>query len=279
MKKIAAITMARGDNFFVEKWINYYSEQFDKENIFVFLDGKDQFMPSNSHKANISVIDHIIQSRAKGDKYRITFLSDFAKKLLIDKKYDLVIGTDCDEFLVVDPDVKQTLKEYLSNIKISKTISALGLDVGQNLHTEKDLKTEIPILAQRNYAVVSSRYTKSVIIAAPVTWGSGFHRVKHFNYHIDKNLYLFHFGYCDLEMLKQKSDNDKLQNGWNKHLKRRALTILKITNCKKYGNEKQIGLARKIQTYLRPVFAWNKPSMGLWKLVIKIPEKFKKTSV
>jgi hypothetical protein len=34
-------------------------------------------------------------------------------------------------------------------------------------------------------------------------------------------------------------------------------------------------VARLIQTIFRPVYAWNKPSMGPWKLVVKLPERFK----
>ncbi len=275
MKKIAVITMARNDNFFVERWINYYSEQLGKENIYVFLDGKDQPPPSNNNKANVIVRDHIPQSRATGDKSRITFLSEFARQLFQQNKYDLIIGTDCDEFLVVDPECNQSLKDYLNNVDISTSASALGIDVGQNLDTEKELNPEESILSQRNYALVSSRYTKPIIISKPVNWGSGFHRIKKHNFHIDKNLYLFHLGYCDLKILQQKSNSDRLQNGWDKHLKRRAQTITRVTKNKNYSGEKQIVLARKMQTVLRPFFAWNKPSMGCWKLIIEIPERFK----
>ena len=271
--------MARNDDFFVEKWINYYSEQFGRENIFVFLDGKDQTLPSNVEKANVIIRDHTAQSRAVGDKSRIQFLSQFAKQLFEEKKYDLVIGTDCDEFLVVDPECNQSLSEYLSNLKISTSTAALGMDVGQNLNTEKELDFNFPVLSQRNYAVISPRYTKSVVISKPVTWGSGFHRIKNHNFHIDKNLYLFHLGYCDLKMLQQKSNGDRLKSGWDKHLKRRSKTITLISKSKMQGGENQICTARKIQTFLRPIYAWNKPSMGCWKLVVALPEKFKQISI
>lgn len=279
MKKIAAITMARNDNFFVERWINYYGNLLGKENVYVFLDGKDQQIPSNSNQANIVVKEHIAQSRAKGDKSRIQFLSQFAAALFSEKKYDLVIGTDCDEFLMVDPHCNQSLPEYLSNLHISTSVAGIGMDVGQNLHLEKELNPNLPILSQRNYALVCSRYTKSVVISKPIPWGSGFHRVKAHNFHIDKNLYLFHLGYSDLRMLQQKSDGDRLKNGWDKHLKRRSKTITLITKNKKYGDEKQIALAQKVQTWFRPAFALNKPSMGCWKLIVKIPERFKQVGI
>lgn len=275
MKKIAAITISRNDLFFLERWIGYYSKELGKENVYVFLDGKDQKLPTNSNLANITLLDHTPLSRTKGDKHRIKILSDFAAELFTEKKYDLVIGTDCDEFLVVDPHIDQSLKNYLSKIEVKSSVSALGLDVGQHLEEESVLNRENSILSQRSYAIVSSRYTKANIISKPLNWGSGFHRVRGKNFKIDKNLYLFHVGYCDLELMKDKSGSDKIAAGWEAHLKRRAKTIYDITNAKKVFGEKEIKSARNIQQNLRPFFAWNKPSMGWWNLVVKIPERFR----
>jgi hypothetical protein len=42
MKKIAAITMARNDDFYLRKWVAYYGAQLGKENLYIFLDGLDQ---------------------------------------------------------------------------------------------------------------------------------------------------------------------------------------------------------------------------------------------
>ena len=39
MKKIAVITMARNDNFFLERWIKYYGEQIGYEHIYIYLKG------------------------------------------------------------------------------------------------------------------------------------------------------------------------------------------------------------------------------------------------
>ena len=44
-KNIAVLSMARNDNFFIAKWIDYYSQIFGFNNLFLILDGFDQPSP------------------------------------------------------------------------------------------------------------------------------------------------------------------------------------------------------------------------------------------
>nr|MBQ0091030.1 glycosyltransferase family 2 protein [Candidatus Enterousia merdequi] len=275
LKKIAAITMARDDEFFLSRWIAYYGKQFGTENLYILLDGLDQNIPENAGNAHITKLPHKPMSRVDGDKYRIGKLSELAHKLL--KKYDIVVGCDSDEFLIVDSKTKQTLSEYLSNKKINTTLSGLGLDVGQHLHKEKILDVNAPFLEQREYALLSTRYTKPVVINKPVFWGSGFHSIKRHNFYIDKNLYLLHFGAIDMNMLEEKAK--KRGEDWLNHLKRRGNgTINAVTNSK-IQNEKWLKIACTLQTYFRPIYALRKPAMFGLKPVVKIPERFKKSEI
>jgi hypothetical protein len=274
-KRIAAITMARDDDFFLSRWIAYYGKQIGTENLYILLDGIDQNIPENAGKAHITKLEHIPMSRSGGDKYRINKLSELAHKLL--DEYDIVIGCDADEFLIVDPRVKKTLPEYLSNKKIHTTLSGLGLDIGQHLYNEAILDTEAPFLEQREYALLSTRYTKPVVINKPVYWGSGFHSIKHHNFHIDKNLYLLHFGAIDMSMLETKAK--KRGADWLNHLKRRGNgTINAVTQLKPHS-EKWLCIARILQTYTRPIYALRKPAMLGMKIVVKIPQRFKKSGI
>ena len=275
LKKIAAITMARDDEFFLSRWIAYYGKQFGTENLYILLDGIDQKIPVNAGKANITKLPHKNLSRAAGDKYRIGELSKLCTKLL--KKYDIVIGCDSDEFLIVDPNTKQTLREYLSNKKIKTSLSGLGLDIGQNMNCELELDRNAPFLEQREYALLSTRYTKPVVKTTPAPWGSGFHSIRHHNFHIDKNLYLLHFGAIDLKMLEQKAA--ARGTDWLNHLNRRGNgTINATTNLTPHG-EKWLRIARIMQTYMRPIYALRKPAMLGIKRVVKIPTRFKKSGI
>ena len=274
IKRIAAITMARNDDFFLSRWIKYYGEQIGTENLYIYLDGLDQTAPSNAGKANIKKLPHKEEAVQRGDKTRIILLSSLANELF-KKGYDIVIGCDCDEFLIIDPALNISLKEYLSTIKNKTSVSGLGLDIGQDLNSEKKLDINKNFLEQRNYALLSTRYTKPVVLMKPATWGSGFHSVKGHNFHIDKNLYLLHFGSVDLNMIKNKIGDRN--PSWEKHLKKRARTIEIITESK--NKNKSINTARILQTFLRPIYDMNKPAMLGLKWVAKIPERFKELNI
>ena len=275
LKKIAAITMARNDEFFLSRWIKYYGDEIGTENLYIYLDGTDQVTPKNAGAAHIKKLPHTDMPRAAGDKYRIGLMNDLARELL--KSYDIVIGCDCDEFLIVDTNTNKTLAEYLSGIKIRNTVSGLGLDVGQNMNCESTLDTSAPILPQREYALLSTRYTKPVVKNAPVDWGSGFHSISGHNFHIDKNLYLLHFGAVDMQMLEQKAA--ARGDDWLNHLRRRGNgTINAVTNLPA-RDEKWLRRARILQTFARPIYALDKPGMFGLKRVVKIPSRFKKLGI
>jgi hypothetical protein len=276
LKKIAAVTMAQNDEFFLNRWVAYYGKQLGEENLYIYLDGLEQKIPSGIGNANVTKIEHINgMSRSQGDKYRIGLLSKLAADLFA-SGYDLIIGGDCDEFLVVDPNTNKTLRQYLSEANIKTTVSGLGMDVGQDLNREHELDTERPFLEQREYSLLSTRYTKSVVLAKPLRWGSGFHSVKRHNFHIDRNLYLLHFGSVDYEILRNKVGNRNPD--WKKHMARRAETIFVITR-KKRRKASYIKLARILQTLVRPIYAWNKPAMFGLKLVTTIPSRLKKYNI
>lgn len=275
LKKIAAITMARNDDFFLSRWIEYYGAQFGTENLYIYLDGLDQNIPENAGNAHITKLPHTDMSRSAGDKYRIEKISTLANKLL--KTYDIIIGCDADEFLIVDTKINMSLHEYLSQKKINTTLSGLGLDVGQHLTQETSLDTSKPFLEQRGYALLSTRYTKPVIINRPVTWGSGFHRIKGHNFHIDKNLYLLHFGAIDMDMLITKAA--KRGEDWVNHLKRRGNGTINDVTHRPARGESAMRFARLIQTYIRAPYAINKPNMLGAKIVVKIPKRFKKIGI
>ena len=275
LKKIAAITMARNDEFFLTRWIKYYGDEIGTENLYIYLDGTDQVTPKNAGAAHIKKLPHTDMPRAAGDKYRIGLMNDLARELL--KSYDIVIGCDCDEFLIVDTNTNKTLAEYLSGIKIRNTVSGLGLDVGQNMNCESTLDASAPILPQREYALLSTRYTKPVVKNAPVDWGSGFHSISGHNFHIDKNLYLLHFGAVDMQMLEQKAA--ARGDDWLNHLRRRGNgTINAVTNLPA-RDEKWLRRARILQTFARPIYALDKPGMFGLKRVVKIPSRFKKLGI
>ncbi len=274
MKKIAAITMARNDSFFLGRWIAYYGSQIGFENLYVLLDGTDQEAPDCPEKVHIIKMERKAEEMTRADRTRIAAINKKAAALF-DLGYDLVIGSDADEFLVVDPKTGKRLAQYLSEADIKVSLSGLGMDVGQKLDEEAELDRSKGFLEQRHYALLDSQYTKPVVKAVAKPWGAGFHRVKWCNYHIDKNLYLFHFGSVDKEMLYAKfTDEEKNREGWTEHLNQRCRTINLLTDGNIHKWEAFIKLGRGLQRITRHPFMWTRPYMYYWKMLVRIPDRF-----
>jgi len=273
MTRICAITTVRNDGFFLKKWVKYYGEALGLENIFIILDGHDQNPPENIGRANLLRLPHIPLPRAAAMRRRALVKSDFASGLF--RYFDMVIATDVDEFVVVDPDVGMGLREYLTKSGVRSSVSALGLDVGQHLETEGPLDPSRRVLEQRAFAHVSARYTKPAVMGRPMVWGSGMHRIKGRNFRIDPNLYLFHIGMVDQGAASERGqDADRLATGWGKHLKRREALYSIISNSEPLEGDAYFPIARRRQTWLRPLYAWNKPGMISGNPVVRIPERF-----
>lgn len=274
VKRICALTMVRNDEFFLKKWVEYYSAQLGKSNLYVYFDGEDQQVPDFCEGVNVCVRQRVPGKVAAADRGRIDFLSSQARELF--KEYDMVIGTDVDEFLVVDPNLGVSLKEFLSSQPERASYSGLGIDVGQHLDKEAEISAESSFLQQRRFARLSTRYSKASVITEPLEWGSGFHRVRNTNFKIVKDLYLFHFGCIDMKRLESKfSDSDKIASGWERHLKKRAKTIYDVSEGKARDWNRSVSLARNVQNVVRPPYAWNKPAMFNLKIIVEIPERFR----
>jgi len=276
LKKIAIISMARNDEFFVDKWIDHYGKHFGDKNLYLILDGSDQVLPKKHKDINLIVQDHKPMKRATGDRYRSGLVSAIAQNLMLEKAYDIIIAHDIDEILIVDPDTGMSLSEYLSGKINLVSLSGLGLDVGQHTEYEKQIDPSIPFLEQRSFAHVSARYTKPVVAFRPLTWGSGFHRVKGRNFHIDPNLFLLHFGMVDHELCKKRiGDSELISSGWEGHFKRRFRLFELIKNRKVKNGDRFFPIARWRQCLFRPIYALNKPGMLWEKPVVSLPERFR----
>ncbi len=279
-KRICALTMVRNDDFYLRRWVEYYGRELGKENLYIFFDGTDQKIADFCAGTNVKAVEKIPGQVVAAEKGRLALLSETAAKLL--ERYDLVIGTDADEFLIVDPKTGLSLKEYLSSRKIDVCLSGLGIDMGQFIGKEGDPRTpegdideSRTFLSQRHYGLLGTRYTKPSVIAAPVRWGRGFHRVKGHNFSIGRDLFLFHFGYFDMARIRARfADKDRAAAGWTRHLAKRSRTIRVVTGSPARDFDKWTAAARRIQTVVRPPYAWNKPAMFNLDIVVRIPDRF-----
>lgn len=281
-KQVAALTMVRNDDFFLERWVGYYGPKLGYSNLYVYFDGLDQEIPAFCSGVNARCVERLAGNVAKGDRLRADFLSSEAARLF-GCGYDMVIGTDVDEFLVADPASGKDLVEFLSSIRTSGvSVSGLGVDVGQNISCEEALDGDRTgkgdtFLSKRGYALLSTRYSKSTVLLKPVAWGAGFHRTRKHNFHIVKDLYLFHFGCVDLARIEAKfADRERVAEGWSRHFRKRIRTIDVISKARHpWSWNSAVRFARTVQNMVRPPYAWNKPAMFNLKLVVRIPDRFR----
>jgi len=261
VKKIAAICMMRihvpMDEMFANRWIAYYGKQLGEENLYIIMDGLDQKAPGKAGKANIIIREKNTLNVYDLEQDRRDVQTQLAWALF-KKGYQLVIGCDSDEFLVADPNTGMSMAEYISSLKIKgSSISGLGLDFGQHLKLDKPFDLNKNLLEQREYALLSTRFTKAVVMARPVRWGWGWHRIMGRNFHIEPNLYLMHFGNTDFDQLYKKSQNmEIIASGRAGHFKRRRLSASYIVSEKTPKDfDKAVRAARIMQTLMRPPYA------------------------
>lgn len=260
---------------FLKRWIDYYGANFGRQNLFVFMDGKDQEKPVGCEDVTFIWLPHRPLERLGADRRRALAISDLGAAL--HRFMDCVIATDVDEFLIPDPQDFKSLRHFIDRQpKGLISWSGLGLDVAQNLKLESPIDLSHPFLGQRRFAHLSSRYTKPVVSFRPVIWGSGLHRIKGHNFHIHPSLYHFHFGMVDYRLATGKTaDSDRLETGWAGHLQRREKVFGIVTNNKPAGAAEEVfAKARRRQTWVRPVFALNKPAMLRDAPVVEIPPRF-----
>ncbi len=273
-KAICALTMVRNDEHFVRKWVEYYGAELGSKNLFIIFDGHDQKLPSGITDVNCIYLPKIKAQLVKAEKRRARVMSKFAAALLY--HYDMVMGVDIDEFIVVDPNTDISLAQYLSALPKRASYSPLGMDVGQHIELEQPVDYTQPLLMQRGFAALSSRYSKPSIIMKPVTWGAGMHRIKGRNFKIDPNLFLFHFGMVDQKQSElREQDQNLVESGWGNHLKRRGNLLNIIAAATPLDADTYFPIARKLQQSRRPIYALNKPKMIKGNPVVNIPLRFK----
>ncbi|WP_375688919.1 glycosyltransferase family 2 protein [Pseudooceanicola sp. LIPI14-2-Ac024] len=274
--KTAVLTSVRNDSLFLDLWLDYYGGLFGAECLYVVIDGFDQPVPDRADPPNILRVPFVASDRATGDRRRARLISDIARGL--HRLYDAVIAVDVDEFLLADPAQYPDLAALLAGEHQRgrhATLSGLGLDVAQNTALEAPIDTSRPILQQRRFAQLSTRYTKPSVAFRPVTWGSGYHRVKRRNFHIHPHLYLVHLGMMDHANSTQRStDADRIDNGWTGHMARRQKVFDVVTGTPPTDFDSTTTSARRMQTWLRPPYAWNKPLMPGAPRVVRIPDRF-----
>lgn len=195
--KVAVVTHARLESYFLELWVNYYGDLFGHENLHLLKDGEDWSHEIERHIGNVSLVS-FSGSRQERDQQIALTLSAYCSGLL--ESYDVVLRVDCDEFLAPDPDHGSWLSIF-EECKKHGYIYSFGLDIAHHTGVEGPFEQTSPILNQRRHARVTGEYCKPNIISAPVTWTSACHEIEGKPVHLSEALLLFHLASFDQDLL------------------------------------------------------------------------------
>lgn len=182
--KIAAMTMAYNEAFFLPIWIAHYGRQCGLENLFIIDDGSSD--GSTSDLAPIQV-----ERRARelfDEDKRAALISQRHTELL--RRYDFVIYSDVDEYLVAHPDRHASLTAYAAQLT-DPWSTAIGLNIIHQRDIEAPIDLTCPILAQREAVQFDIAYCKTLLSNQPITWQPGFHTCNRSAIY-DGELFLFH---------------------------------------------------------------------------------------
>jgi hypothetical protein len=186
---VAVMTMAYNENVNLPIWRDHYRRALPHGELFVIDHGSD-----DGSTTGLQGVSRIPLPRRRMDEIqRSRFIGLLQTSLL--QYYDFVIYTDCDELIVVEPELCLTLEAYLGTCGYDYA-SPIGLNIQHIVDAEPDLRDGMPNLAQRRICYFHSQMCKPLISRVRMKWDPGFHRCD-LPLRVDRNLYLFHLKCAD----------------------------------------------------------------------------------
>ncbi len=192
----AAFTMVRDEATFLPIWLRHYGDALGRAHLFVIDDNSSDGSTDGLGEVNLIRLDP-----APFDEERRAQTVSFMLEELL-RFYDVVIFSDVDELLIVDPLLKLGLRNYLERHAGTHT-NAIGLNLIHNRFEEPDYTPALGVLTQRRFASFDPAYCKQLIHREPVIWMPGFHLTSK-PVSTGVGLYLFHLRALDHETSRRR---------------------------------------------------------------------------
>ena len=186
---VAAFTMARNEDTFLPIWVRHYGDALGRAHLFVIDDNSSDGSTEGLGEVNLIRLEPAPFDEEK----RALTVSLMLHELL--KFYDVVIFSDVDELLVVEPLLKLGLRDYIARHAGLHT-NAIGLNVIHNWFEEPPYTPALGVLMQRRFASFDPAYCKQPIHREPAIWMPGFHDTNR-PVSTGVGLYLFHLRALD----------------------------------------------------------------------------------
>lgn len=198
--RVAAMTMVRDEALMLPRWVGYYGAQVGLDHLVVIdhgsTDGSTDDLPCRV----------IRDPRLEGptfERARMRLLTRVARGLL--ESHDAVVFTDCDEFLLADPDRYDGLVDYVARNPGRQVTGGLGFNVVHRADREPPLDPARPILGQRRDGMVVPRLCKPSLKRVDAKWRYASHGIEA-PFQPDPALLLAHMKYADADQLRLVGD-------------------------------------------------------------------------
>ena len=206
MKKKAAIfTIVKDEYYFLPKWIKYYSQFFDKNDMFI-LDHETKDGSTTGLGVNVKLISNGL---AFDHLWLVEQVQSFQSELL--QQYEVVVFTEVDEILYGLNEPLDKLIDGFIKDENKKFLTSIGYEIRQDIGNEKPLLLDDNIMQYRDYWFRYTSYDKTLITKVPLKYGFGFHEcnyTKSFD-----NLYMLHLHRVDLDIMIDRRSKRATQ--WN----------------------------------------------------------------
>lgn len=198
---MAAMTMVRGDHFFLQRWVDYYGRHLGREHLYVLTHGQDPDIHRIAEGANVIYLP-FDPTRYCFNQRRWQMLSQFTSGFT--RYYNWVLCGDVDEIVAVDPDVADNLGDYVMRFgqdRPPRIITPFAIEIVHNPTAEPEpLTPGRNILEVRRHYRTNVNYCKPCITRNRVTFSPGGHYANEKEGFLDPHLYLFHLRFVDYQM-------------------------------------------------------------------------------
>ncbi|MEZ5912839.1 MAG: glycosyltransferase family 2 protein [Paracoccaceae bacterium] len=204
----AALTMVRGEDFFLERWLAHYRRHLPDDHIYVLNHGGDAKVAKIARGVNVIALPYD-KTKKNVNQRRWQILSLFASGLT--QFYNWVICNDVDELVVLDPEAGDDLVGYLAGVSAEAKPPAVLIPFALEMVHVPELEPEPlepgqPILGRRRIYRLNSNYAKPCITAVPLDYKAGGHGSTVKNFRVDPMLYNIHLRFVDYAMCMARLD-------------------------------------------------------------------------